>query len=122
MYSSLANVPTYEEIKSALFEMGPPKALGPDGFHPTFFQNSLDILGPRIVDFVQEAFRTATFLTELNKTTLCLIPKCSGPSMVDQFRPISLCNTVYKIITKTLFNRLKSLMPGFNHTASGRLR
>lgn len=38
---------------------------------------------------------------------IALIPKIEDSSSISQFRPISLCNTVYKIITKVIANRLR---------------
>lgn len=38
----------------------------------------------------------------LNQTYIALIPKIKGPKTIGNFRPISLCNTMYKIITKII--------------------
>ena len=46
----------------------------------------------------------------LNKTFISLIPKCIGPETLSQFRPISLCNTVYKVVTKIIVNRIRPLL------------
>ena len=46
-----------------------------------------------------------------NDTTVILIPKVDGPASITQFRPISLCNMIYKVIAKVLSNRLKGLLP-----------
>ena len=46
----------------------------------------------------------------LNQTLISLIPKQKGPESLSHYRPISLCNTVYKIITKILVHRMKPLM------------
>jgi hypothetical protein len=46
-----------------------------------------------------------------NSSFLALIPKEKGAQNFSRFRPISLCNTGYKIITKVIANRLKHVLP-----------
>jgi hypothetical protein len=46
-----------------------------------------------------------------NSSFLALIPKEKGALSFNRFRPISLCNTSYKIITKVIANRFKALLP-----------
>ena len=59
-------------------------------------------------------------LVEVNHTLLCLIPKKAIPATVDDYRPIALCNVLYRILSKTLANRFKPLLPkliDFNQSA-----
>ena len=48
---------------------------------------------------------------KLNDTYICLIPKTKNPQKITDFRPISLCNVMYRILAKVLANRLKKILP-----------
>jgi len=43
----------------------------------------------------------------LNETLISLIPKCPTPESLNHYRPISLCNTIYKIVSKIVVDRLR---------------
>ena len=100
-----------EEIEKAIFYLGGDRAPGPDGFPAAFFQKYWHIVGNDIVEALREFQRTKHMPVAVNATFLTLIPKVVGALSFSQYRPISLCNSVLKIITKTLANRLKSLLP-----------
>ena len=55
-------------------------------------------------------FHSSSLLKVLNQTFITLIPKIPNPEEVSHFRPISLCNVFYKIISKVLVNRLNPIM------------
>lgn len=59
----------------------------------------------------QKLFAIGFLLKELNHTNIVLIPKQDHPSVVTHFHAISLCNVSYKIISKILAARLKSIIP-----------
>ena len=60
---------------------------------------------------VKEIFASQKVPKYLNQTLITLVPKQPGPEIVSQYRPIILCNTVYKIISKILVQRLRPLLP-----------
>ncbi|MCH93152.1 putative ribonuclease H protein, partial [Trifolium medium] len=98
---------TQEEVRNAVFNMHPWKAPGPDGFPAGFYQKSWEIVGGAVWSFVDKVWRNPSVLSEVNHTDICLIPKITHPEYVKQFRPISLCNTNYKIVSKVVVERLK---------------
>ncbi|XP_062102834.1 uncharacterized protein LOC133812999 [Humulus lupulus] len=99
-----------EEVRQALFQMHPDKSPGPDGFSPGFYQKFWDIVGEDIISMVQEFFTTSTFLNHLLETNIVLIPKKSDPESMGDLRPIALCNVVYKVVSKVMTNRMKSVL------------
>ncbi|KAG7564362.1 Reverse transcriptase domain [Arabidopsis suecica] len=86
---------------------------GLDGYSVEFFRSCWHVVGPELVEAVAEFFRTGQILNKWNATTLILIPKIPNASSTSEFRPISLCNTVYKVISKLLAGRLQTLLPCF---------
>lgn len=64
-----------------------------------------------MIETVQKIFRTGFLLKQLNHSFIVLIPKVDHLAKIDQFRPISLCNVVYKVVSKILAVRLKCVLP-----------
>lgn len=52
------------------------------------------------------------FPVDLNNTNVVLILKKDNATLMKDFRPIALCNVLYKIMAKVLANRLKDILPG----------
>ncbi|GKB55719.1 reverse transcriptase domain, reverse transcriptase zinc-binding domain protein [Tanacetum coccineum] len=96
-----------KEVKDAMFSMGDDKSLGPDGFTAVFFKEAWSIIGNDVIAAVREFFRNGTILKELNHTIITLIPKVKSPSRVNDYRPISCCNVLFKCISKIIANRIK---------------
>uniref|UniRef100_A0A2N9H9Z1 Reverse transcriptase domain-containing protein n=2 Tax=Fagus sylvatica TaxID=28930 RepID=A0A2N9H9Z1_FAGSY len=100
-----------EEVTHALFQMNPSKSPGPDGMTALFFQKFWNIVGTDVTTAVLDFLNSGRMLGSMNFTHIALIPKVKSPECMAQFRPISLCNVVYKIISKILVNRMKSILP-----------
>ena len=99
-----------EEVKIAIFEMSPFKALGANGIHAGFYQNLWEVVGDSVCNFAMRFFETGSLPHGVNDTILDLVPKVLHPETLTQLRLISLCNVGYKAMTKTITNRLKELM------------
>lgn len=102
---------TNEEITQALFDMDPCKAPGPDGFSDGFYQRTWKQTGTSVLNFANLFFDTGTLPNSSNDTFIALVPKVLHPERVSHLRYISLCNVGYKVVTKTMTNRLKRIMP-----------
>jgi len=102
---------TAEEIKAALDQMHPLKAPDLDGLPVFFFQEYWHIVGKDVIDIALGILNEGESPENINKTFIALIPKCKNLSSPKQFRPISLCNFTMKIVTKTIANRIKSILP-----------
>jgi hypothetical protein len=111
MNESLVRPFVEEEVRTALFQMASLKAPGPDGFNAGFYQRNWDIVGPEVCKVVLFSLNNPTIGNELNSTFITLIPKVKNPTSVMDFRLISMCNVIYKIIFKVLANRLKIILP-----------
>nr|GEU31441.1 hypothetical protein [Tanacetum cinerariifolium] len=95
-----------DEIKRAMFDIGDGKSHGPDGYTSAFFKKGWDVVGSDVCRVVRNFFDNGKLLKELNNTFLALIPKVTTPMRVNDFRPISCYNVLFKCISKILTNRI----------------
>lgn len=101
-----------EEVEEAVRSMPNDKAPGPDGFTINFYKAYWNIVKQDIWEIVEDSRRSKSILKSLNSTFIALIPKVEEANTPDKFRPIALCNVIYKIISKVIANRLKAILPG----------
>jgi len=111
MHRVLNAKPTAEEIIGVLKEMHPTKAPSPDGLNAIFYTKCWEIGGNDVISFVKRAWNGDVNLSKINKRSIVLIPKVKDPKRLSHYRPISLCNVLYKILSKTIANRLKLFLP-----------
>lgn len=87
------------------------KEPGPDGFTANFFHAFRELIKTEVWEIVEESRSMHWILPALNSTFIALIPKVDEPNTPERYRPIALCNVIYKLISKVLANRLKPLLP-----------
>lgn len=109
-HAHLDSIPLQLEIVAALATLGPNKAPGPDGFSAKLIQENWEVFGPPILTEVQQFFLTGQLSDRVSRSNLILILKTEEASRVEQYRPISVCNLVCKIISKLLALRIKPLL------------
>jgi hypothetical protein len=68
----------------------------PDGFPARFYQRSSGVLKEEITQAVLKFFATGSMPMGVNDTSIVLIPKSDDPKGLKDYRPISLCNVLYK--------------------------
>ena len=85
---------TDEEISDALFQIGPLKAPGPDGFPTRFFQRNWELLRDEVIGAVREFFTSGVMPEGPNTTAIVIIPKKDQAENLKDFKPISLCNVI----------------------------
>ncbi|MBA0726550.1 hypothetical protein Golax_002372 [Gossypium laxum] len=101
---------TVDEIVTALKGIGPTNALGDDDFSALFFQKCCHIMGREIANLCLEVLNGGKALDTLNITNIVLILKIPHPKHLKNFRPISLCIVIYKLIAKVIANHFQRVL------------
>ena len=89
----------------------PSKAPGPDDFSFLFYQEFWDVIHPELLKLFTAFYNNQLDIARFNLATICLIPKKENANLITNFRPISLINCSFKLITKVLADRLSKVMP-----------
>ena len=93
---------THQDIQKAVFSIRDDKAPRPDGYSSLFFKQAWHIVGEDLSAAVQEFFLSGWLLSQVNHSIIALVSKSTNVSSSSDFRPISCCNVIYKVIANIL--------------------
>lgn len=100
-----------KEIVGIIMKSPNDKAPGKIGLKITFFKKSWLNIKIEVIRAVKKFFISSKMLKEVNNTYVVLILKSNNIYSMKDFRPISLCNLSYKIITKIMVDMLQTVLP-----------
>jgi hypothetical protein len=86
------------------------KVWGPDGFNFAFLKRFWELLKGDIRIMFDQFYGNSCLPKSLLSYFVTLIPKVSSPTLLSEFRLISLLGCLYKIIAKVLAKRLAKVM------------
>lgn len=98
------------ETVQALKDIADLKAPGVDGLGAKFNKASWSIANHDVIAAVMEFFTHNLTYQAVNSTLVSLIPKDNAGTTIKDFRPISCCTIIYKLISKVLTGRMSKVM------------
>lgn len=85
-------------------QMHPLKAPGLGGMPPLFYQHFWPTVNSVVIQIILDFLNHGVVLPRFHETHIVLIPKNKSPEQVTDYRPISLCNVIYKLASKVVAN------------------
>ncbi|KAK3195888.1 hypothetical protein Dsin_027198 [Dipteronia sinensis] len=95
-----------EDVRLAIFSLGAIKTPESDGFHTLFFQKIWQVVGGDVTRVCLSVLNGESSIRIFNKTNVVLVLKKNNHVLLRDFRPISLCYVIYKIISKAMATHL----------------
>nr|XP_025703628.1 uncharacterized protein LOC112805458 [Arachis hypogaea] len=108
--TDLEKFPTMEEIKKIVWSCGSTKVPRPDGFNMVFIKRTWDIIGGEFSETMMQFYRIGYLPKSLNMTRVMLASKVDVPTEIKDFNPISMIESIYKVISKVMVDRIKKVM------------
>jgi len=104
---------TLTELEAILKMFKKEKSSGRDGWSVEMYLHFFEIMGEDLLDLVEETRTSGSINGSINSTFIAMIPKRNKTNHFGDYRPISLCNLVYKVISKAITNMIKPFLSRF---------
>ena len=105
----------HDEIENIVKALPNYKSPGPDGFNNEFTKDTWPVIKHEFYNLCNSFFENSCCLRSINGSYITLIPKVETPTVVNDFKPISLLNTSIKLLTKILATRLQQRITQLIH-------
>ena len=106
---------TLDDILTAIKSLANEKSSGCDGLTAEFYKTFCNVIGNDLVEVIYNGFQKGELSITMRRGVIVLIPKGGEKKLLKNWRPISLLNYDYKIITKVLTSRLRDILPKIIH-------
>ena len=106
---------TFEECEKTLGMMKNNKTPGNDGLTVEFYRCFWKYIGPLVVDSFNFSYEYGQLSSSQRQAVIVLLDKGKDRTLLKNWRPISILNVDYKILSKTIAERLKKVLPGIVH-------
>ena len=93
-----------EEVKAAIKALNAEGARGLDGIPMVFYKEFWEFIRAEVMVTLEEFQQQTSNTEKINKSHIFILPKCQGVVREEDFRSISLSNSIYLIIAKVLAN------------------
>ena len=105
------------ELKDALASFADKKSPGEDGFTKEFYQTFFDLIGKDLLNSYNDSFHKGSLSITQKRGSITLIPKGDvNLTNLKNWRPISLLNVDYKLLSQVLAKRMELTLPKLIHT------
>lgn len=104
---------TEHEVRKAIRALPRRKAPGPDGIHNEFYIHNENAVAPMLTQALNEIHRHGLLPDSFLQGEITYIYKKKDPHDIRNYRPITLLNTDYKILTRILTKRIEKGMKEF---------
>ncbi|CAI5466594.1 unnamed protein product [Closterium sp. Yama58-4] len=101
---------TEQEVKEAFTTMARNKSPGGDGLPKELFECHWDLLGGSFMALVKDFEKSASIPAELKEAVTILLHKKGDRDQLNNYRPITLLNFIYKVLAKVMADRMKRVL------------